>query len=160
MRSIPSAAAVFGAVFATALLAGCASAPPAADAIADQRFSDQEIAYAAARLQEAEFGYGDTVCTHAPYRTQLADAQATFERAHPDYRAALDGPAPDADVVAATDTLVGQFLRAAHPAFMTAPGLTPAQRDAECAQIVAARAAADFAAKREDVRRQLSATSP
>ena len=151
-------------LLATALVAAlataCASTPPIADKTSEERFSESEIAYAAARLQKVEFAYGDMICADRPGEAKLVEAQAAFDRAHPGYRAALDGPAPEADVVAATDALVEEFLRVIHPAFMTARSLTPAQRDAECAQLAVARAGTDFAKKREQTRLQLSAESP
>lgn len=138
-------------VLAIVALAGCLAAK------ASNTNSDMEVAYVAAKLQQADFDREDTLCDAKPYRQPLAAARATFERANPGYVAALSLATPPERV----DDLTERNLeRMADTYERDLPTLVSRPRDALCKQIVSTRGGTDFQALLASARQTIAWDSP
>lgn len=66
---------------------------------AQTAYTDPEVAYIAARLQEADFARNDQVCSERKYRKPLEAAGAAYRQANPAFMSALALPNPRAEVL-------------------------------------------------------------
>ena len=85
-------------LIALAIMAGAKAAP----AQAQVTYAEREVAYVAAKWQEADFAREDALCSERAYRKPLDAARAAFEQGHPEYVSALALAAPRPEVVEVT----------------------------------------------------------
>jgi hypothetical protein len=140
-------------LIALAIAAGATAVP----AQAQVAYADNEVAYVAAKLQEANFAREDAFCSGRSYRKQLDAARAAFEQSHPDYGSALALATPRPEVVEVTARKLDDYAKAYAS---LAPMFAMMPRAKLCGDFISQRANMDFGKRVSSMRDSLAHDVP
>lgn len=115
-----------------------------APARAQVAYSDAEIAYFAARLQQADFEREEATCSGGKWRKALAGGLADYQRANPGYGEALAMPSPSAQLTEAVERKLADYARVYDQMARMLAMMSQATRDKLCDEAIAERTSGRF----------------